>query len=61
MGEPTFMLVEISNKNTIKQEVYALLISFQYKESYYLEEKKVLEKKLYTFKMDFFIDASSYG
>ena len=37
LGEPTLMLVEISNKNTIKQEVYALLISFQYKESGYLE------------------------
>ena len=36
LGEPTLMLVEISNKITNKQEVYTLLISFQYKESDYL-------------------------
>ena len=37
LGEPTFMLVEISNKNTNKQEVYTLLILLQYKESDYLD------------------------
>ena len=44
LGEPTLMLVKISNKNTNKQEAYTLLISLQYKESDY-SEKKVLEKK----------------
>ena len=49
------MLVEISNKNTNKQEVYTLLISFQYKESDYLEKKfKKKNKKVYTFKRDSF-------
>ena len=44
LGEPTLMLVKISNKNTHRQEAYTLLISLQYKESDYLEKKKVLEK-----------------
>ena len=39
------MLVEISNKNTNKQEVYTLLISFQYKESDYLESNFKKNKK----------------
>ena len=43
LGEPTLMLVEISNRNTNKQEVYTLLISLQYKESDYLY---FLEKKI---------------
>ena len=37
LGEPTLMLVKISNKNTNKQETYTLLISLQYKESEFLE------------------------
>ena len=62
LGEPTLMLVEISNKNTNKQEVYTLLISFQYKESDYLENnfrKQKTKQKKYAFKRNF-SDASSY-
>ena len=44
LGEPTLMLVNISNKNTHRQEAYTLLILLQYKESDYLGKKKVLEK-----------------
>ena len=60
LGEPTLMLVEISNRNTNKQEVYTLLISLQYKESdylYFFLEKN--RKNIYL--KGIFPDASSYG
>ena len=50
------MLVDISNKITNKQEVYTLLISFQYKESDYLFQKKSFRKneKIYILKKGIF-------